>query len=164
MRVKQYAELRDREKDKLPKLPDKAEPEKIAAHKEALARTVRLARGQAKQGEIFSPPVREYLSGVIKSEMQGRAGQPVREAVKEGNPRFEKGESAAPVTIHVNARYPETQPLSQVPPTLLVRLPELPDGIHYRFVGRDLILYDERTGLVIDIMPGATPPLGGGKS
>ena len=163
-RVKQYVELRDSENAKLPKLPEKTQPEKITAHKLSLADAVRKARTPARQGDIFTPKVRDYLSEVIHSEMRGRAGQPVREAVKDGNPRFEKGTTPPPATLVVNARYPETQPLSQMPPTLLARLPELPEDLHYRFVGRDLILYDEKTGLVVDIMPAAAPPLSGGKS
>jgi hypothetical protein len=42
----------------------------------------------------------------------------------------------------VNAIYPEKAALATVPPLILVNLPRLPDGLEYRFMGRDLILRD----------------------
>jgi len=161
-RVKRYVEVRDNAEKSLPKLPDKAEASNITAHRNALTEAVLKARPNAKQGEMFTPDIRPYFSRVIRSEMRGSDGEPAREAIKEGNPRY--GESSGPVVIQVNHRYPDKQPSSVVPPTLLVRLPALPEGLSYRFVGRDLILRDEKTGLVIDIFPAAAPRLVGVKS
>lgn len=161
-RVKRYVEVRDTAEKNLPKLSDKAEAANIAAHRDALTEAILKARPGAQQGEVFTPEIRPYFSRVIRSELRGSDGEPAREAVKEGNPRY--GENSGPVVIQVNRRYPDKQPSSVVPPTLLVRLPELPEGMSYRFVGRDLILRDEKTGLVIDIFPAAAPRLVGVKS
>jgi hypothetical protein len=69
----------------------------------------------------------------------------------EGNPR--SPESPAKVTLAVNAPYPSAAPLSTVPPSLLLKLPPLPDALEYRFVGRNLILWDTKANLIVDILP-----------
>ena len=38
-------------------------------------------------------------------------------------------------------------------------LPTLPECLHYRFVGRDLILVDSVAQLVVDFLPEAAPDL-----
>jgi hypothetical protein len=46
-----------------------------------------------------------------------------------------------------------------VPPLILVNLPRLPDGLEYRFMGRDLILRDRDANIIVDFLPGAVPVL-----
>jgi hypothetical protein len=60
----------------------------------------------------------------------------------------------------VNANYPETAALATVPPLILQRLQRLPDGIEYRFMGRDLILRDTKANLIVDVLPEAVPTVG----
>ena len=38
------------------------------------------------------------------------------------------------------------------PPLLLQALPRLPDDLEYRFMGRDLIIRDGRTNLIVDYL------------
>jgi len=57
----------------------------------------------------------------------------------------------------VNAPYPKNAALATVPPLLLLRLPKLPDGLEYRFMGRDLILHDTTANIVVDILREAAP-------
>ncbi len=52
--------------------------------------------------------------------------------------------------LKVNMPYPKDEPLSTVPPDVLKTLPVLPKDLEYRFVGKHLILYDARAGLVVD--------------
>jgi hypothetical protein len=59
----------------------------------------------------------------------------------------------------VNTLYPEKAALATVPPLILVNLPRLPDGLEYRFMGRDLILRDRDANVVVDFVPGAVPVL-----
>jgi hypothetical protein len=47
--------------------------------------------------------------------------------------------------------------LTTTPPTLLVKLPELPQELAYRFVGRDLTLIDIEARLIVDLIPNAIP-------
>ena len=55
--------------------------------------------------------------------------------------------------------YPLDAPRSTVPPSLLLTLPPLPSSLHYRFVGRDLILLDSVAQLIVDVLPAAAPDL-----
>jgi PAS domain S-box-containing protein len=59
----------------------------------------------------------------------------------------------------VNAIYPEKAGLATVPPLILVNLPRLPDGLEYRFMGRDLILRDRDANIIVDFVPGAVPAI-----
>ncbi len=151
--VAAYLKLRKDAVEGVPKLKAKASPEEIAAHKSAEAQAIRAARANAKHGDVLTPAVQSYLRQVVRSEMKGTAGFAAREAAREGNPAVE----GAPVAVKVNAVYPQSAPLSTVPPTLLLRLPELPKPVEFRFVGRDLVLLDVNAGLIVDFVPNAMP-------
>jgi hypothetical protein len=57
--------------------------------------------------------------------------------------------------VDVNETYRKERPLATMPANLLQLLPELPDDIEYRFVGRRLILRDVRANMIIDEIPKA---------
>ena len=61
------------------------------------------------------------------------------------------------VPLTVNGRYPDTVPLSTVPPQVLQNLPTLPEDLEYRFVGRRLILLDTHAHTIADYMDRALP-------
>ena len=42
-------------------------------------------------------------------------------------------------------------------PTLLAKLPQLPKEVRYRFVGRNMLLVDRESNVIIDYMPDALP-------
>ena len=48
----------------------------------------------------------------------------------------------------MNGRYPDTVPLSTVPPQVLQTLPKLGEDMEYRFIGERLVLYDVHAHLV----------------
>ncbi len=148
-RVKEYVAMREAIEGKLPKLSKDATPEQIEAHKMAFQEAVRDARASAKQGELFVPELAEHIREVIKSEMPQRVKKEVRETVMESEV---KG-----VPLRVNYPYPDTQELLEMPPTLLLRLPQLPKQVRYRYVGRNLLLVDRENGLIVDFMPDALP-------
>jgi len=153
-RVAQYLKLRKEAVAKAPKLKDKAEPEEILAHKRAAAEAIRATRANARPGDVLTPAVQAYLKRVIRSEMAGKDGAPAKKAAKQGNPATE---GATPVNVKVNATYPDSAPLSTVPATLLLRLPELPKELDFRFVGRTLVLHDVNAGVILDFIPNAMP-------
>jgi hypothetical protein len=43
----------------------------------------------------------------------------------------------------------------EMPPQLLLALPQLPDELQYRFVGEHLLLVDKESGLILDFMTNA---------
>jgi len=57
----------------------------------------------------------------------------------------------------VNDVFPDDTPVTTTPPTLMLKLPELPPELAYRFVGRDLALKDSKAGLIVDLIPNAIP-------
>ena len=59
--------------------------------------------------------------------------------------------------VGVNVEYPVGSARSTVPPSVLLTLPPLPEALHYRFVGRDLLLVDSVAQLIVDFMPAAAP-------
>jgi len=59
--------------------------------------------------------------------------------------------------VQINQSYPENVPLQSTPPTLLLNLPELPESLEYRILGRDLVLRDSDANIVVDYVPNALP-------
>ena len=148
-RAKGYSALRERLEGELPKLPKKATPEQIEAHKASLLKSVQAARVGAKHGDIFMPDASNMIRGILKAEFKGRERRELRSSVFEAET---KG-----VPIKVNAAYPESKELVEMPPSLLLALPQLPKQIRYRFVGTNLLLVDRESNLIIDYMTNALP-------
>ena len=153
--VKQYLELRHDLEKNAPKLPGKATPEQIAAHKQKISQAIRTARAGARPGDIFVPATREHFLRAVRSETQGAAGKPARETIMGENPKAPG--VPGDVKVAVNAVYPSEAPSTTVPPDLLRRLPTLPEGLEFRFVGRSLVLRDVDAALIVDYLPNALP-------
>ena len=81
--------------------------------------------------------------------MKGRERVELRQTVFEAET---KG-----VPVRVNAAYPESKELTEMPPSLLLALPQLPKQVRYRFVGTNLLLVDRESNLIIDYMQRAVP-------
>jgi hypothetical protein len=158
MRVDQYLELQRREREKLPPLPDKATPAQVAAHEKELRARLLALRAQAKQGELFGRDVEPVFRWFVAGELKGPGSKPDLKTAAEGNPRGGSEPAAKPVVVKVNGTY-EDAPQTTMPPDLLRKLPVLPDALAYRFVGRHLTVRDNFSGLVVDYILDATPPL-----
>jgi hypothetical protein len=159
--VKTYTALVDSLAKDLGALPDKASPEKINEHRRSLAAAIQKARAGAKQGDLFPAGERAAFLEILRSETKGRQGAPARKTIAEDNPKGpakpQEGHGAPPVTLAVNAIYPDGAPRSTVPPTVLLRLPKTPETVEFRFVGKALVLYDARANLIVDFIPNALP-------
>jgi hypothetical protein len=154
LRVEEYVKLHRDVESKLPPLPERASPEQIVAHQQALAQAIRAARPRAQPGEIFST-AEDYFRRAIAAEVKGKEGETARETIKEGNPQNEP--AAGPLIMTVNAGYPPNAPVSTVPPKMLLRLPPLPEELNYRFVGPHLILHDTHADLIVDFVLNVVP-------
>jgi hypothetical protein len=105
-------------------------------------------------GDLFTPEVTAMIVKTIKQQVDGPDGASIRVTILgEGNPKSENG--ALPVILTANATYPEGAPLSTMPPSLLIALPELPKTLEFRFVGRSLILRDAQANLIVDVIQAA---------
>jgi len=148
--VAEYADLHARQLAKLG-------TQESVATQEALARAIEANRAKARPGDIFQPEIQPLFRRLIVEQLEGPDALDARKAVIEGNPGLEK--ESVPIVVRVNAVYPLDAPRSTVPPSVLLTLPPLPPSLHYRFVGRDLILVDSVAQLVVDLLPAAAPDL-----
>ena len=111
-RVDEYVRLQRRIKKEQPNIKKQTDVSQMAAHQQAMAEALRVARAQARQGDIFFEGIRPYFVQLVHSELKGVKGSPARQMIKEGNPKVEK----KPFCVEVNAIYPDGTPLSAVPP------------------------------------------------
>lgn len=146
-RIDAYMKLHDQLERRGPKLKETSEPAEIKASQEALAGRIRAARKDAKPGDIFTPEIRALFRRLMYPETSGAEGAQTKQTIKEDAP--------AAVPMKVNGTYPESQPLPTVPPNLLASLPELPDDLEYRIVGRTLLLRDVHANIIVDFVPNA---------
>lgn len=149
-RVKDYAKLRESLEEQMPKLSKEAKPEEIETHKKQFQEKVRAARAGAKHGEIFTPDAQALIRRIIKDEFKGRERAEFRDTV------LRQAETKA-VPLQVNYPYPESGELLEMPAPLLLRLPQLPKQVRYRFVGHNFLLVDRENGLIVDYMTNALP-------
>jgi hypothetical protein len=110
---------------------------------------VRAARAGAKAGQVFKPDVAAHIRAIIRNEFRGEERADLRKTVLEAET---KG-----VVVRVNYPYPDSKELVEMPPTLLLKLPQLPKQLRYRFVGPNLLLVDRENGLIVDYMSSALP-------
>ena len=148
-RVKEYLKLRNEVKDKLPKLSKDSTPEQIHSYMVAFEEAVRAARVGAKRGEIFVPAIADYIRTTLREDFKGRDRIELRKTILQAETQG--------VPLRVNYPYPESKEFTEMPPTLLLRLPQLPKEVRYRFVGRNMLLIDRENNLIIDYLTDALP-------
>jgi hypothetical protein len=148
-RVKEYLKLRNQIRDRLPKLSKDSTPEQIHAHMVAFQEAVRAARVGAKRGDLFTAEVAGYIRRTLRTEFKGKDRKDLRKTILEAET---KG-----VPLRVNYPYPEAKELTEMPPTLLLKLPQLPKEVKYRFVGPNMLLVDRENNLIIDYTVDALP-------
>jgi hypothetical protein len=146
-RVKDYVAMREQLAGTLKDVPDRATPRQIDAHQRALLALVAKARSDAKVGDIFVPEMQTFVRGLVKRVLDGPEGAKVRASLMDENPVGAK--------VEVNGRYPDTVPMSTMPPDVLAALPALPDDMEYRFVGDRLILLDVKAHIIVDYVANA---------
>jgi ABC-type transporter MlaC component len=149
-RVKQYVKLRDSVKEKVPKLSKDSTPEQIQAAENAFVEALRTARAGARPGVLFTPDITQYIRATLKRVFTPTDKKEIRKVVldKETNIR---------VPLRVNYPYPDAKEFVEMPATLLLKLPQLPKQVKYRYVGRNLMLVDTDNNLIIDYMVDALP-------
>jgi hypothetical protein len=145
-RVHQYMKLRKA----LPNERTTKRQEQIVDRRHLIADAIRQARSAAEQGDIFTPQNTPQFLKVIRGTLRGAQATNVRKTIRQGEP-------VMGVHLTVNGAYPEHLPRTTVPPTLLLRLPRLPDKLAYRIVDHDFVLQDTEARLVVDLIPGALP-------
>jgi hypothetical protein len=149
-RVEEYEKLHKRAEKSLPKLKKTSKQEVIAAQQQALVNKIRELRSNARRGDIFTPSATEAIARVIKAVFAGPDAHRVRNTIQAGDP-------LEGFKVQVNQRYPESLSFTTMPPTLLQKLPRLPDEVAYRILGSALLLVDRKANMIVDFMPKAIP-------
>jgi hypothetical protein len=144
-RVKGYLTLRDKVDGDAPPLKQTTNAADIAAAQNTLGALIRSARASSKQGDIFTPAIETKFRSLLKWETTGTDGAKAKAVILDEKPLVE---------LKVNAEYPAKEPLTTVPPTVLLALPALPkgQGLEYRFVRKHMILLDTRANLIVDFV------------
>lgn len=148
-RLREYVDLHQRVEAALPKLPDEATPEQIDKNQRRFEQRIRESRKGAKQGEIFTPEARPVILRLLATVFAGPEGKALKASIMDENP--------TDIRHAVNGRYPDTVPLSTVPPEVLQTMPELTEDLEYRFIGDDLILLDTHAHVIVDFIEDALP-------
>ena len=150
-RLQEYVAIRKEVNRGDAKQRETKDASKIAEARASLAARIREKRSTAKPGDILSPHIQQHFRKFLAPEMVGVKGQNTKGSIKD------EGPAPGAVTMTINADYPKDQPLGTMPPNVLKALPQLPDGIEFRFVDRYLVLRDAESNLIIDYMPAAIP-------
>jgi ABC-type transporter MlaC component len=148
-RVKDYLEQRKAVAKKLPALSKEATPAEIEAYQKNFSDRLRAMRTGTKPGYIFIPAFTAYVRQTIQTEFPPRDKAEIKQTILEAENKA--------VPLKINYPYPEAQELTQIPPTLLLKLPTLPKEVKFRFVRRHLLLVDSDNGLIIDYAMNALP-------
>lgn len=148
-RIDEYMALHNKLEKEAPPLKETKDPAKIKASQDVLAMKIREARKGARQGDIFTPEIRQLFRRLMHPEVKGPEGRATKAAITEESHELKS------VPLKVNAEYPDNAPLMTVPPNILAALPKLPEDLEYRFVSRNMILLDTHANVIVDFVPNA---------
>jgi hypothetical protein len=148
-RLKDYVELHLKLEKELPRLPDEATPEQIDKNQRAFEQRMRTVRSGAKQGDLFTPEAQVVIKRLLETVFSGAEGQQLKASILDENP--------AGMKLAVNARYPDSVPISTVPPQVLQTLPKLTEDLEYRFIGDNLIILDSHAHVIADYIENVLP-------
>jgi len=151
-RIKEYLVLHQKLEASLPTLPKEATPEQIDRHQRTFEKLVRSERAAAKPGDIFTAQARPVIRRLLAAVFAGPEGKQLKDSIMDEN-------VADPIQLKVgvNSRYPDTVPLTSIPPEVLQTLPKLTEDLEYRFVGDWLILLDTHAHVIADYIPDVLP-------
>jgi hypothetical protein len=144
--VERYVRLRDRLEEPLPAFDERRDPWSLMLTRRYLAAAIRSARPGARLGDVFTAPVSVAFRGLIR--------QAIYDIDIEGLGDEDLQADDFVIDLMVHEPLPRWS-LRTLPDVLLQRLPALPAGIEYRFVGEALVLWDAHAEILIDALPGA---------
>jgi hypothetical protein len=148
-RLKDYVALHGKLEATLQGVPKKATPEQIDTNQRSLSALIRTARAGAKRGEFFTPDMQALVRRVLAASLSGPDGKKNKATISDENTNV--------ANLKVNDRYPDAIPLSAMPLQVLKTLPELDDGLEYRFIGKRLVLLDTHANLIVDFTENVLP-------
>lgn len=149
-RIASYMKIHNEAETKVPNLKQTDDPQKISDREKALGEMIMTLRAGATSGDVFAPEYQPYFTKLVRLDFANRSAKD-RTALISELPRNMK--------IDINTVYPTTLPLATFPPALLRKLPDLPEELEYRIVGRHLLLRDVKANLIVDILRDVVPTI-----
>lgn len=148
-RAQEYVALHKKVEGGITPLPNEATPEQIDGALVQLSQGIVKARAAAKVGDIFQPAMQAWVRKTLQRAFSGPDGKDLRASILDENP--------IGATVRVNGPYPDSIPLSTMPPKVIEALPKLPEELEFRFVGDRLILFDHHAHIIVDYVDRALP-------
>lgn len=146
--VDAYVALHRQLEGPVPTIASSNDPDEIRRAIEALGAKIRGRRRTARAGDIFTPAVARVLRARINAGCGGNVDA-VHASAHDEAPPLQR-----PV---VNGHWPGSA-MTFMPPSVLCQLPTLPEELEYRFVNRDMVLWDAHADVIVDVMSGALAP------
>ena len=119
-----------------------------------LADAIRAKRSQAQQGDVFTADIALALRGIVQRIPEFARARRLRHHRQRESRGRDPTDS---VVSSVSGAYEPGASYSTMPPTLLMRLPRLPEELEYRFVGKHLLLRDTSANIIVDYMFDVAP-------
>ena len=148
-RAQEYVALHKKVEGGIKPLPNEATPAQIDDTLTQLSQGIVKARAAAKVGDIFQPAMQAWVRQTLERAFSGPDGKDLRASILDENP--------IGASVRVNGPYPDSIPLSTMPPKVIEALPKLPEELEFRFVGDRLILFDHHAHLIVDYVDHALP-------
>jgi hypothetical protein len=148
-RAEEYVALHKKIEGSITPLPIEATPEQIDGALMQLSEGIVKARAAAKVGDIFQPAMQLWVRKTLEHAFSGPDGKDLRASILDENP--------IGASVRVNGPYPDSIPLSTMPPKVIEALPKLPEELEFRFVGDRLILFDHHAHIIVDYVDRALP-------
>ena len=149
-RIDAYIKIHNEADGKVASLKKTDDPKEISDREKALGEMIMTLRAGAKPGEIFAPEYQPYFIKIVQDDFKLRSAEDRKALIVE---------LPAKMKVDINTIYPTTIPLATFPPLLLRKLPDLPNDLEYRIVGRTLILRDVKANLVVDFLRNVVPTI-----
>jgi hypothetical protein len=147
--IHQYAQLHRQIERQLPPFRAHSDAQDIIESSNAMASALQTARAAAREGDIFTREVAALLRTRVSDALAAHGFLP--EEMVAGT--LEEADDEAPLPV-VNGRFPWRRGAAMWP-CVLDALPQLPQELQYRFIGRDLVLVDTHADVIVDIVRNA---------
>jgi hypothetical protein len=149
-RVSDYLKIHKAAIGDVHKLKPTNSPAEIKHYEHQLAEHIRDGRRNARRSDILTTETCAELKRLVGITMQGPEATQIRASLGSGS-------QAQVPELRVGQTYPAGVPLQSTPPSLLKNLPQLPQEVEYRVVGRDLVLRDIDANMIIDYCTNIIP-------
>lgn len=150
--IEAYMKLHETVEGVLPPSDESADAEDIDVTTEVLASGIRAARSDAVEGEILGGEAAPVFRRAIGDALRDKDCDAARILVLERD--GERRHVTPRPLIHDEFNWARG---SFMPSCILWVLPELPAELQFRLLGRDLVIVDLHSNLIVDVLPDALP-------